>query len=811
MSGRRRTLAVLLLVAVVVCLAALILPAMADQRFGQSDVERQVRPASNQYINYPAFPSRGGPHIIAATHRWWAAGGDVFIVFDEDLDATVNLTYRTNMDDNALYPTGFTYTGITVSGNTVSLTGVGTSVLPANAAIRIARAGTLRAHVVHPVTGVVVDQSYSSDVSNFPIGIGPVITNVTVARNANVNGDDDEITVTFDSEVSLVTESAAGVTTAFGSTTEFNGASLTSNHNTGNFTSVTITRASGNSFLRIMPGVTKLILVPNQIEWNQPPYNLSNSARMKVPVLNAPPHLVAAYYDGHMPDPIDHTLYLVMSQPIYMPPLQDPTTDFTTHFTPDPDDGGNWSIADTTAPTFGVIFSPFSNDWTTCIKVSGMSGIEGPPDGVNDMVGMQLSTLAHPDYAPKNYQLLGATAADQNRDVLIQQGPGIIRTSIDTRQSNSPAVARLYVWLAENMATPGSVITTDFEARGFDISATGVLVEVANPGSPDEVLIFSGFTAGNVPQAGDRILPSPGSASHIIGSSSGAPIPRTYWMPVVDESRPYTVRINPDPLSGGIWNYVTNPLSHIPAPGDIDSVYIAWTEDAGSGNPDDSDQYFMFISSRDGDVDAPVIRTMMYNYPDQAIPLGNVRPGQSGDNIKVCLPLTILDGTPTDYALGTDPTDRILFDGDFWVYVSAADFQGNLAWWGDPPNSIKKFGPFRLAPADEPSFAEDHLPGNPGLAPFPGQLTIGSLIPNPTTGRSTVRFGVPRSGEVTLQVFDAGGRLVRTLWQGHLARGWRQAEWDGCGLRGPAAAGVYWLRLTGCGGVAQARRIVIVR
>ena len=63
--------------------------------------------------------------------------------------------------------------------------------------------------------------------------------------------------------------------------------------------------------------------------------------------------------------------------------------------------------------------------------------------------------------------------------------------------------------------------------------------------------------------------------------------------------------------------------------------------------------------------------------------------------------------------------------------------------------------------------------------------------PNPAHGRAAIRFSLPHAQKVNLSVFDAGGRLVRTLASGRCDAGhhtvWTPAD---------AAAGVYLVRLT---------------
>jgi FlgD Ig-like domain len=81
--------------------------------------------------------------------------------------------------------------------------------------------------------------------------------------------------------------------------------------------------------------------------------------------------------------------------------------------------------------------------------------------------------------------------------------------------------------------------------------------------------------------------------------------------------------------------------------------------------------------------------------------------------------------------------------------------------------------------------------------------------PNPFRGATEVRFDLPHAGPLRLQVFDAAGRLRRTLYDGHGTSGKHAFEWDGRdAARRELASGVYFLRLE-AGSARAAARVVI--
>ena len=91
------------------------------------------------------------------------------------------------------------------------------------------------------------------------------------------------------------------------------------------------------------------------------------------------------------------------------------------------------------------------------------------------------------------------------------------------------------------------------------------------------------------------------------------------------------------------------------------------------------------------------------------------------------------------------------------------------------------------------------------------RLTLMPSRPNPMTGETHISFALPEAGEADLAIFDANGRLVRTLVSGELAAGPHGAIWDGSDALGhPAASGLYFYRLRTLTGDQQ-RSLVLLR
>ncbi len=79
----------------------------------------------------------------------------------------------------------------------------------------------------------------------------------------------------------------------------------------------------------------------------------------------------------------------------------------------------------------------------------------------------------------------------------------------------------------------------------------------------------------------------------------------------------------------------------------------------------------------------------------------------------------------------------------------------------------------------------------------PARTAAVGAWPNPFNPMTTVKFSVPAAGQVSLDVYDLQGRLVRTLAHGYYAEGDHLQVWDGKTENGArASSGSYVVRLT---------------
>jgi hypothetical protein len=89
--------------------------------------------------------------------------------------------------------------------------------------------------------------------------------------------------------------------------------------------------------------------------------------------------------------------------------------------------------------------------------------------------------------------------------------------------------------------------------------------------------------------------------------------------------------------------------------------------------------------------------------------------------------------------------------------------------------------------------------------------SLGEAYPNPFNPVTTIPFSLAREGRVTLDVYDALGRRVRTLFDGARPAGPQDMVWDGRDDDGRAvSSGVYFVRLDADGQTAT-RKVTILK
>jgi hypothetical protein len=83
--------------------------------------------------------------------------------------------------------------------------------------------------------------------------------------------------------------------------------------------------------------------------------------------------------------------------------------------------------------------------------------------------------------------------------------------------------------------------------------------------------------------------------------------------------------------------------------------------------------------------------------------------------------------------------------------------------------------------------------------------------PNPFNPQTTIRYTMPSSGNVTLNIYDAGGRLVRSLFNGVKEAGSHNITWNGTdNNNSPVSSGIYFYRLT-AGKFSETKKMTLLK
>jgi hypothetical protein len=158
------------------------------------------------------------------------------------------------------------------------------------------------------------------------------------------------------------------------------------------------------------------------------------------------------------------------------------------------------------------------------------------------------------------------------------------------------------------------------------------------------------------------------------------------------------------------------------------------------------------------------------------------------------------------FGINYDTWELALADGGTWTPLSRAGTQPNLMY-----QQSAIYDPIRdrmvVFGGDGDNFATNELwtldwTSSVGVIPGtgPADVRLSPASPNPAQGPVSFTFALPKSGPASLCLYDASGRLVRTLRSGSLPAGPQSVRWDGrltSGAHAPAGVYFYELRFSG--------------
>lgn len=95
--------------------------------------------------------------------------------------------------------------------------------------------------------------------------------------------------------------------------------------------------------------------------------------------------------------------------------------------------------------------------------------------------------------------------------------------------------------------------------------------------------------------------------------------------------------------------------------------------------------------------------------------------------------------------------------------------------------------------------------------PTAAKTRFGQVVPNPTAGGALVSYHLEDAGHVTVAIYNAAGRKIKTLERGPRSAGWHEINWDGTDDGGrKISSGVYFYRLQ-TGSATFSKKLVVVK
>jgi hypothetical protein len=109
------------------------------------------------------------------------------------------------------------------------------------------------------------------------------------------------------------------------------------------------------------------------------------------------------------------------------------------------------------------------------------------------------------------------------------------------------------------------------------------------------------------------------------------------------------------------------------------------------------------------------------------------------------------------------------------------------------------------------SALEESLSDNTVEPAIPTESALRQNYPNPFNPSTTIQYDLPEAGRVVLEIFDALGRIVRTLIKGESTAGVHTVTWNGTNDHGGLLpSGVYIYRIVSPNFI-QTRKMLLVR
>ncbi|OGC80212.1 MAG: hypothetical protein A2W07_08305 [candidate division Zixibacteria bacterium RBG_16_43_9] len=102
-------------------------------------------------------------------------------------------------------------------------------------------------------------------------------------------------------------------------------------------------------------------------------------------------------------------------------------------------------------------------------------------------------------------------------------------------------------------------------------------------------------------------------------------------------------------------------------------------------------------------------------------------------------------------------------------------------------------------------------PGDENNQQIPSAYSLNQNYPNPFNASTQISYDLPKSGEVSLRIYNIKGELVRELMNEYTPAGHHRITWDGKNKDGlTTASGIYFYQIVS-EGFAETRKMILMK
>jgi hypothetical protein len=263
---------------------------------------------------------------------------------------------------------------------------------------------------------------------------------------------------------------------------------------------------------------------------------------------------------------------------------------------------------------------------------------------------------------------------------------------------------------------------------------------------------------------------------------------------------PETMEPTLDPLAGFLPPNETSPEGE-----GLVSYYVSMNENTPSNTEFGKSARIIF------DENDPIDTPVWSNVLDTEAPISSV---QALDSIQTSADFTVT-WSGSDDASGIDTYTVYVAEngGEFTVWQDSTS-ETSAIYTGENGNTYEFYSTSvdyvgnaetQKDEADTKTKVEFSTSVEP-TGGIPKQYMLDQNYPNPFNPSTTIQFGLPEAGNVSLEVFDMTGRRVASLVNERKSAGWHNVTFDASNL----ASGMYIYRIQS-GEFIQTRKLILVK